>query len=214
MSSIFTLQCLFCKHLNPAGAIFCNECGTQLDMQPCEQCGAIDARDAKNCHKCGAEFPLPAIPVPDTVPALGIQAQDAGRNGAAVGAGWRRRWLVAAVALIAGLVSVYLYDGQPARLAQKQDVKPLAPDVSGRPNPGQPTTLTLSAQTDVALTRTDVATKPVTGIDGLDMAPTPGPASVSEAAVNIRQAPAILRDCPQAVATLGLCSPETKSGNQ
>ena len=216
MSSIFSLQCLFCKHLNPSGAIFCNECGTQLNMQPCEQCGAIDARDAKNCHKCGAEFPLPAKLEPDTVPAPGIQTQKAAPNGASSGAGWRRSWLVAAVALIAGLVYAYFHDGQPVRVAQKQGVKQLAPDVSGGPNLVQPTPLTLSAQTDVELTQTGVATKPATGIGGLDTAPTPtpAPAPATEAAVNSPKPPSILRDCPQAVATLGLCSPDTKSENQ
>lgn len=51
------LQCLFCKHTNPAEASFCNECGSPLHLQPCEQCGAIDKRSAASCHKCGAEFP-------------------------------------------------------------------------------------------------------------------------------------------------------------
>lgn len=215
MSSIFSLQCLFCKHLNPAGAIFCNECGTQLNMQPCEQCGAIDARDARNCHKCGTEFPLAAATEPKTVPATGIQTQEAAPNGASLGAGWRRIWLVAALALIAGLVYAYfLHGGQPVRVAQKQGVKQLSPDMSGGPILVQPTPLTLSAQTDMELKQTGVVTKPATGTDGLDTAPTPASVPASEAAVNSLKPPSILRDCPQAVAALGLCSPDTKAKNQ
>jgi len=59
--SMSLLQCLFCKHFNPAGAAFCNGCGSPMDLQPCEACAAIDKRTARHCYKCGAEFlPLPA----------------------------------------------------------------------------------------------------------------------------------------------------------
>ena len=60
MSFIPPLQCLFCRHPNPAGANFCNDCGSQLNLQPCGQCGAIDDRAAKICYKCGAGFSVPA----------------------------------------------------------------------------------------------------------------------------------------------------------
>ena len=66
MSFIPPLQCLFCTHPNPAGANFCNDCGLQLNLQPCGQCGAIDDRAAKSCYKCGTDFSLPAAPGPDT----------------------------------------------------------------------------------------------------------------------------------------------------
>ncbi len=52
------LRCLFCNHVNPAEASFCNACGSQLDLQPCGQCGAVDSRTAKSCHKCGTPFTL------------------------------------------------------------------------------------------------------------------------------------------------------------
>jgi hypothetical protein len=76
MSSTPSLQCLFCKHLNPADAIFCNECGTQLNLQPCKRCGAIDDRAAEKCYKCGASFTLPAQPGPDAVPAPAITGKE------------------------------------------------------------------------------------------------------------------------------------------
>jgi hypothetical protein len=55
-------QCLFCKQVNPAGATFCNGCGVELHLQPCEVCGAIDSRNAKYCYKCGAPFSFSATP--------------------------------------------------------------------------------------------------------------------------------------------------------
>src|SRR5215471_9532148 len=33
------LLCRFCDHYNPAGAKFCNDCGSPLHLKPCEQCG-------------------------------------------------------------------------------------------------------------------------------------------------------------------------------
>lgn len=62
MSPTPRLQCLFCKHLNPADGIFCDDCGGQLNLQPCDRCGAVDSRAASNCYKCGAEFSLPVAP--------------------------------------------------------------------------------------------------------------------------------------------------------
>jgi ribosomal protein L40E len=56
MSSSLSLQCLFCQHINPAGASFCNGCGSQLNLQPCLQCDTVDNRTATHCYKCGAPF--------------------------------------------------------------------------------------------------------------------------------------------------------------
>lgn len=63
------VQCLFCNHLNPAGASFCNDCGSQMHLQPCDHCGAIDKRTAKQCYKCGAEFTRPPVPEQEPEPA-------------------------------------------------------------------------------------------------------------------------------------------------
>lgn len=51
------LQCLFCDQRNPAGAKFCNECGTPLHFKPCPQCDGINGRFATGCYRCGAAFP-------------------------------------------------------------------------------------------------------------------------------------------------------------
>lgn len=38
-----------------------------MHLQPCDHCGAIDKRTAKQCYKCGAEFTRP--PAPEAEPA-------------------------------------------------------------------------------------------------------------------------------------------------
>ena len=68
-------MCTFCDHRNPAGAKFCNDCASPLDLKPCDQCDAINHQTALNCYKCGAAYPvlfdtseatsvLPADPTP------------------------------------------------------------------------------------------------------------------------------------------------------
>ena len=55
---MFPRQCLFCDHINPAGAKFCNDCGSSLHAKRCSQCAAINDQAAKNCSKCRTEFPV------------------------------------------------------------------------------------------------------------------------------------------------------------
>jgi ribosomal protein L40E len=68
MSSIAPVQCLFCLQPNPAGASFCNDCGSQLNLKPCGRCGAVDDRAAVNCYKCGAEFTAATPPESSLAP--------------------------------------------------------------------------------------------------------------------------------------------------
>ena len=73
MSALPTLQCLFCNHLNRAGARYCNDCGSQMHLQPCDRCGATNKRSAKNCYKCAAGFTLPArAPDRDAAPEIPV----------------------------------------------------------------------------------------------------------------------------------------------
>lgn len=53
-----TLLCFCCGHGNPAGAKFCNACGTPMHLKPCRRCEAINARAAAHCHQCGETFAL------------------------------------------------------------------------------------------------------------------------------------------------------------
>ena len=55
---MFPSQCLFCDHINPAGAKFCNDCGSQLHVKRCSRCGGVNDQAAKNCFKCETEFPV------------------------------------------------------------------------------------------------------------------------------------------------------------
>ena len=114
--------CPFCDHHNPAGAKFCNDCGSPLHLKPCNQCDAVNHQAATNCYKCGAECPalfttpeatpvLPAVDVttpawgtPDDVGVAATVTQPLFAAGA-LRAGWR----LAAIAtiLIAGAYTAY-----------------------------------------------------------------------------------------------------------
>ena len=54
--------CPFCNHANPAGAKYCNDCGSPLHLKPCNRCEAINDEVASDCYKCGAEFPVITVP--------------------------------------------------------------------------------------------------------------------------------------------------------
>jgi ribosomal protein L40E len=62
MSPAPSVQCLFCHSRNPLGANYCERCDEQLDLQPCNRCGAVDHRTATACHKCGGPFSVPVVP--------------------------------------------------------------------------------------------------------------------------------------------------------
>ena len=61
--------CPFCDHHNPVGAKFCNDCGSPLDLKPCNQCDAVNHQAATNCYKCGADYPA-LFTTPETTPVL------------------------------------------------------------------------------------------------------------------------------------------------
>lgn len=212
MPSTLPLQCLFCKHANSADAIFCNVCGKQLNLQPCQQCGSIEERAAKNCHKCGASFTLPAqsehqAPLAASTPSDTRSAEmlvtpsvtgkaDAPAEFQAAAqkipsqtdlnlTRSRQRWLAAIAVLLVVLVidvfSVYFYYAEPEQLAKAEIEK-----------------------TTVALQATPaqrIEPKP----DGLNPSSVllPVQAVLTPKAV---QEPLRLKECPQAVATLGLCN--------
>ncbi len=114
--------CPFCDHHNPAGAKFCNDCGSPLHLKPCNRCGAVNHQAATNCYKCGAECPasfttpkatpvLPAADVntpPSATPGDGGVAATVTQPPLAAGA-FRQGWRLAGVAtiLIAGAYAAY-----------------------------------------------------------------------------------------------------------
>lgn len=56
-------SCRFCRHANPPGAKFCNECGSPLHLRPCPRCEAVTDAGAGTCHQCGAAFGGEAAPI-------------------------------------------------------------------------------------------------------------------------------------------------------
>ena len=82
-SSTDLVTCLFCQHINPAGARFCNSCAAQLSLQPCLHCDAADNRTATRCYKCGK--PLPLHEMPESNAETGPGALDAVQTSLALG---------------------------------------------------------------------------------------------------------------------------------
>ena len=75
--SMSTLACRFCAHDNPAGAKFCNDCGSPLHLKPCPHCEAFTDLSAENCHQCGASFGGVAADVPESAPASPVVVETA-----------------------------------------------------------------------------------------------------------------------------------------
>jgi len=47
-------SCSSCRHVNPPGSKFCNECGSPLRLTPCRECEALNDVGSATCHLCGA----------------------------------------------------------------------------------------------------------------------------------------------------------------
>lgn len=73
-----SLVCPLCAHANPAGAKFCNECGSPLKLVACKRCDAINRASAGCCYRCGAPLassaPAPDAQERDSRP-IGLDAQ-------------------------------------------------------------------------------------------------------------------------------------------
>lgn len=227
MPSTPLLRCLFCGHVNPGSAIFCMDCGTQLDLQPCNKCDAVDSRTSTNCHKCGAPFasiwaPIPAPEAPNASPETVHE-----HNVASVRP--RRGWLVlvASAILVSVVVAGYTYIREPEQLAPRL----AAPHVVVA-MPSQPSSSAVPAQMDAMAKSTSLPLKlDIGNVDhekdsskaAPSAAPTPEAAantttvrSSSTANANVRSRPVrpVLKECSPAVATLGLCDPEPQQENR
>jgi len=235
MSPLPYLQCLFCNHLNPAGASFCNNCGSQLHLQPCDRCGAINKRTEKGCHKCGASFTLPAAPgLNASVPALSdVEPTNLPQDNVAVAtenkpARLSRRTLqLAALALlfVAIVMSGEYYSEQSAEFTKTQGVIPFAPRVSGLPMATTVTPPPVATLVEEAPVRPDttpkLATVTVKPTETLSPAqPAAGTrltvrtSTASQAEAINRLYPELLKECPDSVAALGICSSSSKNEEQ
>ncbi len=59
------IVCQRCRHPNPAGSLFCGDCGARLDVLSCGVCQAANPPGTKFCHECGAAL------APEDAPASG-----------------------------------------------------------------------------------------------------------------------------------------------
>jgi ribosomal protein L40E len=55
---MLSLRCLFCDHVNPPDAKFCNHCGSSLQVKLCGRCKAVNDEAATTCLKCRTNFPV------------------------------------------------------------------------------------------------------------------------------------------------------------
>ena len=207
--------CRFCDRHNPAGARFCNDCGSPLHLKPCNQCGAVNHQAATNCYKCGAEYPelfttpeaTPLLPAADPKPAsattsdMDIAASVTQPRFAAAGlrAGWRLlrpgQLLLTAIAtiLIVGAYAAYRIN------AATPDAVGVASQPSGAGEHNVPTTASalpmaveskpVEPETTVALQAPILATNPEAPKRvGARRRPAPAPAT-KHASARQRQAP-------------------------
>ena len=61
------IQCLRCRHPNPAGVRFCGECGARLEVV-CPACQAANPPTNRFCHGCGGPLGAPATTPPFASP--------------------------------------------------------------------------------------------------------------------------------------------------
>ena len=79
-------SCSFCRHVNPVGAKFCNDCGSPLHLQPCPECNAITDLTAAECYLCGAALRPPPIAHPIADPPVTSEIEVRAAEDAAAGA--------------------------------------------------------------------------------------------------------------------------------
>lgn len=235
MSPLPFLQCLFCNHLNPAGASFCNNCGSELHLQPCDRCGALNKRTEKSCHKCGANFTLPAasgrnasVPALNEVEPVNLpQGHVAAATQNKPARLSRRTLQLAALALlfVAIVMSGEYYSEQSAEFTKTQGVIPFAPRVSGLPMATTVTPPPVATLVEEAPVRPDTTPKlaTVTAPPTETVSPAQAAAgatltvrtsAANQAAAINRRDPALLKECPDSVAALGICSSSSKNEEQ
>lgn len=207
------LQCLFCQHLNPADASFCNRCASQLDLQPCMQCSAVDNRNASRCYKCGAAFThlkgalQPVRRDTEATPALRFPAYEPFAQKELItliatqskkgSTGMRRTWGVVVSVLVLAAIALLTYNlmglsipaTRPSAVRQTQNAAAQAPKETPRANG----TVLNSVQTPAP---------PVA-----DMVITQRLAAAPIAKIQPQRAHPVAKECPPAVAALGLCNP-------
>ena len=49
------MKCSNCNHDNLAEALFCNKCGSKLELA-CPECGKVNPSESTYCNKCGTKL--------------------------------------------------------------------------------------------------------------------------------------------------------------
>src|SRR3954452_14299032 len=75
-----SVSCSRCRHANPPGAKFCNECGCATRSKPCERCGSLNALDAQNCRRCSGDFPDATLPIDSAANSAAVSQARAAEN--------------------------------------------------------------------------------------------------------------------------------------
>lgn len=207
----------------------CPQCGAINDRgaSNCDKCGTAISKAARPNHDPG-HSPSEPEPLDETLSSemgetsLLWQKHQAGRVDETMLSemGARRRMFVAIAASLLVLVSSVLwfrFYGLPVQLAQRQGEKQTVPNLPGAPKLGAATSSLMQAQMNYGLKPTGTLPMPATGTERLENAPSPAspkavielilpPLSATDVEVNPRQEPSMVKECPQAVATLGLCN--------
>ena len=228
MTVTIQLRCLFCSQVNPPEAIFCTGCDAQLDLQPCSHCDAVDSRNAVNCYKCGAPFVVTSTTEEGLVLTRpGAEERPLGQSEKlafdrdTVPSVTRPRWLIPAAAVLLGLAAVVTFvllgsapnrtppTSQQILAVQPVDAAPpaLASSVAAEPAfKGVPNEI-IAGATGLEKVNPVAPTGKATG------AAVRSTAAVTNTGVSHRPDQSALEVCAEAVATLGLCSPEIKKGD-
>ena len=217
MLSMPTVPCLFCQHLNPTHAAFCNECGQAVNLRPCPQCQASNDREATTCQGCGTELSAPASQVPgasapsasDAESLLWSRTRNGGMNPAllsemsATTNSARRRMFIVVAALVMALIaygaSVYFY-ALPAQRpqTQSQNAAPAVPAETPLSASATPSAVTAPQESTPKTSELPPAAALGLTDETAPSSPANSPDSSSASAA-----------CPPAVAALGLCQPSS-----
>lgn len=214
----------------------CPQCGAINDRgaRNCDKCGAAISKVVRPNHAPVHSPPEPE-PLDQTLSSemdsasLLWQKHQPGRVDETMSyeTGARRRMLVAiAVSLLVLAASVLWvsFYGPSVQPAQKQGEKRTLADLPGALKLGAATSSTMQAQMNYGLKPAGTLPISATGTEGLGDVPSPAspeavielllpPLPATDAGASPRQDPSTAKECPQAVATLGLCNQLTKQEN-
>jgi ribosomal protein L40E len=218
------LRCLFCNQVNPAEAIFCTGCDAQLDLQPCSHCDAVDSRSAVNCYKCGAPFVATLNTEEDSgLTVAGAEVGPAGQieklahDRDTVPSVTRPRWLILAATTLLGLaVATFVLLGsepnrRPPTSQQIVAFQPVAAATPALASPVDANPASKAVPSEIIAGATAVEKlNPVALSAKAPLAAARSTAAAARTGVGLRPVQSALKVCAEAVATLGLCSPEIK----